>query len=226
MTLRLLADIPLRPALDRAMAAFAAETGIAVAGGFDPSPAVRARIAGGEAADLVIVQPDFMAALAARGAVAAAEGPVIGRVGVGLGNRPDAPAHDVSTEAGLRAVLLGADRIVFNRVASGEAFAAALETLGITEVVAPRVIRTAPMDIFAPVLDGTGDDIVAGTMTLLATAPGIRVLGPLPAALQRDLVYLAVPMVGSARAGDAARFIAWLVSPAGRAILAANGVAA
>jgi len=226
MSLRLLADIPLKPALDRAMAAFAAETGIAVAGGFDPSPAVRARIAGGEAADLVIVQPDFMAALAASGAVGAAEGPVIGRVGVGLGNRPDGKAHDVSTPEALRAALLGADRMVFNRVASGEAFAAALDSLGITEAVAPRVIRTAPMDIFAPVLDGTGDDIVAGTMTLLATAPGIRVLGPLPPALQRDLVYLAVPMAATARGADVARFIAWLCGPVGQALLRANGVAA
>ena len=48
------------------------------------------------------------------------------------------------------------------------------------------------MAIFAPVLEGRGDDIVAGTMTLLATAPGIRLLGPLPGALQSHLAYVAV----------------------------------
>lgn len=224
--IRLLADIPLQPALTRLAAAFTAETGIAVAAGFDPSPAVKARIEGGEAADLVIVQPDFMAALAAAGAVQAATGPVIGRVGVGLGNRPDGAAHDVSTPEALRGVLLGADRIVFNDVASGQVFAAALETLGIAAAVRTRVVRTAPMAIFAPVLDGTGDDIVAGTMTLLATTPGIRVLGPLPAALQRHLVYMAVPMAGTAQPAAAARLIAWLVAPAGRALLAASGVEA
>ena len=223
-TIRLLADIPLQPALVRAAAAFAAETGIVVATGFDPSPRVRARIEGGEVADLVIVQPDFMAALAASGAVAGVDGPLVGRVGVGVGNRPDAPAHDVSTPEALRAVLLGADRIVCNDVASGHVFVAALDALGIAKAVRPRLIRTAPMAIFAPVLEGRGDDIVAGTMTLLATAPGIRVLGPLPGALQSHLVYLAVPMAGTPRPEAVARFVAYLVSPAGRALLAANGV--
>ena len=71
-------------------------------------------------------------------------------------------------------------RIVFNRVASGHVFAAALETLGIANAVQKRVTRTAPMAIFTPVLEGRGDDIAAGTMTLLATTPGIRLLGPLP----------------------------------------------
>lgn len=225
MGLKLLADIPLQPALGRAAAAFTAATGIAVAAGFDPSPAVQARIAGGEAADLVIVQPDFLEALAATGAVEAAEGPEIGRVGVGLGNRPDGPAHDVSTEAALRAALLGADLITCNSVASGQVFTAALETLGIAEAVRPRLLRTAVMAIFAPVLEGSGDDIVAGTMTLLATTPGIRVLGPLPGALQRPLVYQAVAMAGTPQPAAVAHFIAWLVSEEGQAMLAASGVA-
>ena len=133
-------------------------------------------------------------------------------------------AHDVSTPERLRRVLLGADRIVFNRVASGHVFAAALETLGIANAVQPRVTRTAPMAIFTPVLEGRGDDIAAGTMTLLATTPGIRLLGPLPGALQSPLVYLAVAMRGTPRPAAVARFIAYLVSPAGHALLAASGV--
>ncbi|MBK1661176.1 substrate-binding domain-containing protein [Paracraurococcus ruber] len=223
--LRVLADIPLQPALPAALARFEAVTGLPVDAGFDPSPTVLARLASGEAADLVIVQPDFLARLAASGQVRAATGPVIGEVGVGLGNRPDSPAHDVSTPAALKAALLGADLIVFNRVASGEVFAGVLERLGIAEALAPRIRRTAPMDIFAPVLAGQGDDILAGTMTLLATAPGIRVLGPLPPPLQRPLTYMAVPMAATPQAEAAARMVEFLASAEARALLAARGVA-
>src|SRR6185437_14133122 len=58
---------------------------------------IKKRIEGGEAADVVIVQPDFAAALAKSGKVSTADGPIIGHVGVGLGNRKGSPAHDIST---------------------------------------------------------------------------------------------------------------------------------
>ncbi|MFC7476764.1 hypothetical protein ACFQS7_20525 [Dankookia sp. GCM10030260] len=59
-------------------------------------------------------------------------------------------------------------------------------------------------------------------MTLLATAPGIR----MPGAPQRPLVHTAVPMAGAAPPDAAARAIRWLVSAEGRALLAARGVEA
>ena len=59
---------------------------------FDPSPAVKKRIEDGEAADVAIVQPDFAEALTKSGKVSAGDRPIIGHVGVGLGNRVDSPA--------------------------------------------------------------------------------------------------------------------------------------
>ncbi len=64
---------------------------------------------------------------------------MIGHVGVGLGNRIDSPAYDISTIEKFKNTLLGADLIVFNSVKSGEAFAAVLERLGIAETLIGRV---------------------------------------------------------------------------------------
>ena len=55
------------------------------------------RIDNGEAADVVIVQPDFAADLTGSGKVSAGDRPIIAHVGVGLGNRKDGPAYDIST---------------------------------------------------------------------------------------------------------------------------------
>jgi hypothetical protein len=55
---------------------------------------------------------------------------------------------------------------VFNSVKSGEAFAAVLERLGVAEMLKPKTLRTAPLNIFEPALTGKGNDMAAGAMKL------------------------------------------------------------
>ena len=150
--------------------------------------------------------------------------PIFGRVGVGLGNRIDSPAHDISTPERLRQTLLGADMLVFNNVMSGNAFAKILERLGIADAIKQRIVRTSPLGIFDPVLKGKGDDIAAGTMPLIATTPGIKLLGPLAGDLQSFLSYTAVLMINSEQRDAAEQFIQYLSSTEAKSALTANGV--
>ena len=191
---------------------------------FDPSPEVEKRIDGGEVADVVIVQPNFADDLAREGKVNAGSRPIIGHVGVGLGNRHDSPARDVSSPEKLKQSLLDADTIVFNSVASGNIFGAALEKLGIAEALKPKIVRTTPNGIFEPVLKGKGDDIVAGTMPLLATTPGIKLLGPLPGDLPKPLTYTAALMTSAPDRDNGESFINFLSSSRAKETFAANGV--
>ena len=149
---------------------------------------------------------------------------MIGHVGVGLGNRIDSPAYDISTIEKFKNTLLGADQIVFNSVKSGEAFAAVLERLGITETLKPKIVRTAPLDIFKPVLKGKGNDMAAGTIPLIATTPGIKLLGPLPGDFQSSTPYTAALMTNAPQRTTAESFIKFLVSPKGKQTFATNGV--
>lgn len=178
--IKVMSDSPLEPALIKVTDLYRQETKNQVKLVFDPSPAVKKRIEDGEAADVVIVQPDFVAELTKEGKVSAGDRPILGHVGIGVGNRRDSPAHDVSTPERLKQTLLGADTLVFNNVASGNSFAKVLERLGIAETLKPKIVRTSPLGIFEPVLKGKGDDIAAGTIPLIATTPGIKLLGPLP----------------------------------------------
>lgn len=222
--IKVMSDSPLQPALEKVVDLYRQQTHTDVSLVFDPSPAVKKRIEDGETADVVIVQPDFVDDLAKSGKVAAGDRPIIGHVGVGLGNRKDSPAHDISTPEKFKNTLLGADMLVFNNAASGNAFEKVLERLGVAETLKPKTVRTSPLGIFEPVLKGKGNDMAAGTIPLIATTPGIKLLGPLPGEFQSSLTYTAVLMTKTAQRDTAEGFIKFLVSPTAKSAFAANGV--
>jgi molybdate transport system substrate-binding protein len=222
--IKVMCDSPVEPALAKVGEAFRQETNNQVTLACDAGPAVKKSIEDGAIADVVVVEPDFVEQLTHAGKVVAAERPVIGHVGVGLGNRSDGPGHDVSTIDKFKSTLLGADLVSFNSVKSGEAFAKVLERLGVAETLKPKIVRTAPLDIFKPVLSGKGNDMAAGTIPLIATTPGIKLLGPLPGDLQSSIPYTAALMTSAPERMTAESFIKFLVSPKAKATFAANGV--
>jgi molybdate transport system substrate-binding protein len=221
--IKVMSDSPLAPALTKVVDAYSQQTHNKVGLVFDPSPAVKKRIEDGEAADVVIVQPDFAEELTKSGNVSAGDRPIIAHVGVGLGNRTDSPAYDISTVEKFKGTLLHADILVFNSVKSGEAFAKVLDRLGIAETLKPNIVRTAPNGIFEPVLKGKGNDMAAGTIPLIATTPGIKLLGPLPGEFQSSLTYTAVLMANTPQRDVAQEFIKFLISARAKEIFTANG---
>jgi len=73
------------------------------------------------------------------------------------------------------------------------------------------------------VLKGKGNDMAAGTIPLIATTPGIKLLGPLPGEFQSSLTYTAVVMANTSQRDAAEGFIKFLVSPEAKKTFAANG---
>jgi molybdate transport system substrate-binding protein len=222
--LKVLCDGPLAPALPAIADAFRKKTSHHVEFVFAPSPAIRKRIADGETSDIVIIQPDFVAELAQAGKVDAGDHPAFGRIGIGLATRADAPVRDIKTADALKQVLLRADSLVFNNVASGTHFAKVLERLNVAEDIKAKVVRTEPGKMFEPVLNGSGDDIAIGTLTQIRAEKRLKLVGALPPELQSYLSYAAVPMTGTPNAKAAAEFIRFLYTPAAKAQLAAAGV--
>jgi molybdate transport system substrate-binding protein len=221
--IKVMSDSPLAPALTKVVDVYGQQTHNNISLVFDPSPAVKKRIDDGEAADAVIVQPDFAEELTKSGKISAGDRLIIAHVGVGLGNRKDSPTYDISTVEKFKSTLLGADLLVFNSVKSGEAFAKVLDRLGVADILKSKIVRTTPNGIFEPVLKGKGNDMAAGTIPLIATTPGIKLLGPLPGGLQSSLTYTAVLMANTSQRDAAQEFIKFLASPKAKEIFAANG---
>jgi molybdate transport system substrate-binding protein len=99
-----------------------------------------------------------------------------------------------------------------------------LERLGIADALKPKIVRTSPTGIFEPVLKGNGNDVAAGTIPLIVTAPGVRYLGPLPGDLQGYLTYTAVPLTSTQHREVVEAFIKFMTSAGTKNALAANGV--
>ncbi len=223
--LKVLADTPLRPALLEIGEAFSRSRGQHVDFVFDSSPVILKKLADGEAADVLIVQPDHVADLIKSGTVVSGEHPVIGRVGLGLAARADALPQSIATVEALREVLLKADTLLFNTVVSGDQFAAILERLNLADAVKAKVVRlpSGPA-IYERVSQGKGNDIAAGVIPIITETKGVRLLGVLPGELQSYQVYAAAPMTAAASPEAARRFVAFLTSPAAKASFSANGV--
>jgi len=223
--IKVLSDGPLRPALVPIGEAFRRDSGHQVEFVFAISPVIHKKVTDGEAADVLIIQPNLAADLIKSGKVVSGEHPIIGRVGIGLFARADAPARDISTVEAFRQVLLNADTLLFNTVASGDQFAMVLERLKIAEAVKAKVIRLPPGPAFAErIVQGKGNDIGVLPILLINANKNLRLIGPLPPELQRHIVYAAAPMSNATSPQAAKAFIAFLVSPAARALFAANGV--
>jgi molybdate transport system substrate-binding protein len=222
--IRVLSDGPLRPALIKIGEAFCRESGNQVEFVFGTSPVIHKKIADGETADVLIIQPNLVTELVQAGKVVPGEYPVVGRVGFGLAVRADAPARDISTTEAFKQTLLNADSLIFNNVASGNYFAKVLERLAIAEAVKPKVVRLDPSAVNDRLIRGKGNDIGVGMIPLINTTKGLRLLGPLPAELQGYIAYAAVPITSSTSPQTGKAFLKFLASPAAKVAFAANGV--
>ena len=107
-------------------------------------PVIHKRISEGERGDLVIIQPAFIGELVKAGKVVAGDHPTVASVGVGLMVRADANAPDVASVEAFKRALQAADTIVFNNVASGNAFAQVLDRVGLAELAEKQDCAGAP----------------------------------------------------------------------------------
>ena len=192
--IKVLSDGPLQPALLPIGEAFRRDSGHQVEFVFGASPVVHKKVVDGETADVLIIQPNFIAELVKSGKVVPGEHPVIGRVGFGLFVRIDAPARDISTVDAFRQVLLDADHLIFNNVASGNYFTTVLERLNIAEAVKAKVVRLPPgAAVPSQVSQGKGNDIGVGTTSAIIENKNVRLIGLLPPELQSHIAYAAAP---------------------------------
>jgi molybdate transport system substrate-binding protein len=222
--LKVLSDGPLKPALERIADDFRRETGHQVQFVFGTSPVIDKKVSSGEPGDVVIIQPNFVDELAHAGKVVSNNKPVIGRVGIGLAERVDGAAGDISTVDGLKQALIAADAVVINNVASGNYFAKLLEQIGIAETIKAKIIRTSPADVFDRVVQANGKVLGVGTVPLIIADKRLKMVGSLPAELQSYIVYTAVPMTGTIEPEVGDKFIGYLSSPGAKERFAAAGV--
>jgi molybdate transport system substrate-binding protein len=181
---------------------------------------LRAIIASGEPADLIIVSAPLMAELETTGKLTPGSRADLGRVGMGVVIREGASAPDLATPDAIKQALIKARSIAYtNPAAGGTSYLHLMkiaEQFGITEIVTKKGVHaTGGNDAAAKVAKGEAE-IAIVLISEIAAAKGARLAAPLPEALQLYTVYAAAIAASSADPANARAFIAALTAPAMR----------
>ena len=216
-TVRVLSTLALKGAVHGLASQYQAAGGARIDADFAPTLALLERLRAGEAADVVILTREGLDEVAREGRVAAESCVDLARSFVGIAVKAGAAHPDISTEAALRAALLGARSVAYSRLgASGILFAKLIEHLGIASEINAKA-QIIPQGFTAEKLVTGEADLAVQQISELKQVGGIEVVGPIPRELQTPAVFSAGRMAATNRPAEADRLLRFLASPDGRA---------
>jgi molybdate transport system substrate-binding protein len=209
-------------------AEFERDTGNKLNLNFGTAGAQRARLEGGEAADLVILSESAIAALDKAGMFAAGSVTDVGRTVTGVVVKEGAAVPDISTPEAFKQALLKAKTVAYTDPkaggSSGTAFAAMLEQLGIAaEINKKAVLGRGGHDVAVSIAEGRAE---LGTTFISEVLPvkGAKVIGQLPGELHNANTYTAAVHAKAASRDGAQALLRYLTNPASRARWTAAGL--
>jgi molybdate transport system substrate-binding protein len=148
----------------------------------------------------------------------------IARVGLGVAVPAGAPKPDVSTRDTLKQALLSARSIAtVPASAAGVQVMKLFDELGVATEVKPKlVVATGPTELVASLAARKAE--LGIFLINVLTANGLDVLGPVPAALNREVTYVAGVASNTKQAEIAKAFLSLLQSPDAKTVIKAHGL--
>jgi molybdate transport system substrate-binding protein len=208
---------------------FEQKTGDTLITGWGPSmgttkDAVPTRLARGEEIDVLIMVGYALDNLAKQGKVIPGSEVELARSNIGVAVKAGAPKPDIGSAESLKQALLNAKSIAYSDSASGvyiqnEMF----RTMGIADQVAGKSHMIPATPVGEIVAKGEAE-IGFQQISELKPVPGIELVGPLPASLQKVTIFSAGVVAGSKHPDAAKALIAFLSSPAAADAITASGM--
>jgi molybdate transport system substrate-binding protein len=226
--IRVLAGSAVIPVMSELIPRFEQSSGHKIVSDFDGAiGAMTDRLLGGEVADVGIVAGSQIDALVRANKVVAGSRVDIAKVGVGVFVRKGAPKPDIGTVEAFKLTMAAARSIGYNDPAAGAPVSLYLlelfERLGIAEEMQRKATAFKQRsERFEAVARG---DVEIGfnQISEIIAAPGVDLVGPLPAPIQRYTLF-ASGIVASGRQQEPGRgFVAFITAPPARPLWAAKG---
>ncbi len=174
--------------------------------------------------DLGVVPVDVFKNADAKARFASGPTADIAHVGYGIAVRAGTPKPNVSTPDALKKALLDARSIAYLPASAAGAYVSSVfDRLGIGEAMKAKTKpQTATGDIAKAVVEG---DAELGVFLInVLMAPGVEIVGPLPADLQNNLAFTSAIAADTKEAEAAKAFITFLQTPAAIAVIKAKGM--
>jgi molybdate transport system substrate-binding protein len=208
-----------------AMPSFETAAGAKVSADFAPMGRLTKALGDGAAPDVVVVTEEVLAEIGPKAWLLPDTATLVGRVGIGVAVNERAASPDISTPESFKATLLAAKSIVMIDPAtgtSGRHLAKVFADLGIAEQLRPKLTYLGGGYVVEPV--GRGEiELGLHQITEILPVKGIRLVGPLPARLQKVTTYVATVGARAKEPALARRFLAHLKLPEVRAALTGVG---
>ena len=222
--LQVLAGAGIRVPLNEIAAQFEKATGRKVVIRYGTAPELIRMAATGGPFDLGVFPADVFKDQATLARFTPGSMPYVARIGIGVAVPAGAPKPDISTPEALKQTLLKARSIAsIPASATGAYLSTVYERLGIAAEVASRM-KAQPEPRLIPEAIGKGEAELAVFILNVLIDPRLDVVGPLPAELQRETVYMAGVAAGARDPAAAKAFITYLMSPDGAAVIKARGM--
>ncbi|HEV3241251.1 MAG TPA: substrate-binding domain-containing protein [Casimicrobiaceae bacterium] len=216
-----------RVALQELAPAFERATHHGVAITYGTAGTLRALLAKGASADVVVLPAEGIGEAEERGWVRAGSRRDLAHVGIGVAVRKGAPLPDISTPEALKRALLAASAVAYvdpTRGTSGRHVdSVVLPALGIANEVRTKA-RLQSEGSAAEFLRRGEADIAIQQISELLAEDGVTVVGPLPAPLQKISTYSAAITTNALATGAARELIEFLSTPASKAVFKAKGM--
>jgi molybdate transport system substrate-binding protein len=225
--LRVLSAGAVKPALAKLFETFGRETGYDVKAAFATAPEIRKRLDSGETLDVVIAPPQVLDDVVKGGKARSEDRVTLGRIGIGVMVRADAPVPKIGTVEEFKQALLDTESVVYNQASTGIYLEALFDRLKVNEQLKPKTTRYPDA---APVLDkiskGKLNEIglAATTVIIENESKGLKFVGPLPAEIQNYTTYAATVLTASAAADAALSLVRYLTTAQSKAVLTAAGI--
>ena len=185
------------------------------------------KIEGGAAFDVAIVSPGAIDELTAKGKIVSGSKAVVSRVGVVVMVKAGAAKPDISSLDAFKRTLLAATSVGYIDPASGGSsgiyLAGLFEKLGIADAIKPKA-KLKQGGYVADLVSSGEAEIGIHQISEILPAPGVTLIGPLPAEIQNYTVYAAGVGAGAQNAAAASELVKWLAGPQTAPVLQSKGM--
>ncbi len=186
--------------------------------------AIPARLARGEAIDVVIMVGDALDKLMAEGRLEPGSKVILANSPIACAVRQGAAKPDISTVEGLRQAFLGASHVAYSDSASGEYIKKELlDKLGIKQQMEGKAAQIPATPVGEIIAHGEAD-FGCQQKSELKPVKGIDIVGLLPQEVQLKTQFAGAIVRGSSHPEAAASLLRFLSSPANAAAIEATGL--
>jgi molybdate transport system substrate-binding protein len=222
--IKVVASVGVRAVLTDLAPAFERASGHKLSIIYGTAVPLKRQIDGGETFDVVVLVPAMLDDLVKQTRVVSGTSTDVAKVGVGVAVRKGEPKPDISSADTFKKTMLAAKSIVYTKESQTSAvLIPVMDRLGIAAEMTPKtILETSSSATAQNVANGKAEH---GFILISEILPvtDIELAGPLPAELQRYVVFTAGIGATSKDTAAARAFIDFLKAPAATPVLKANG---